>query len=124
MKKLITVCATLGVMGLTSVPAHSGSMEGLIAGMSSALICTFYCPALGPAGSLLATSTGAALTNSLNGAQKKAYAQAILNDTQNFYLDGSVSVTLKGLLDSVQDGSSEAESIDALNAYAQDLMGK
>lgn len=124
MKKLMTICATLAVMGLSSTPAHSASMEGLLAGMSSALICTFYCPVLGPAGSLLATSTGAGLTKSLDGAQKKAYAQAILNDTQSFYLNGTMSISLNGLLNSIQDGSSEAESIDQLNDYALKLIAE
>ena len=85
--------------------------------------CSLYCSAVGPAGLILMTSSAVTLAQALDG-QGKELAKAILNDTQEFYQNGTLTTTLAQFIAqrSSESELSENEMIDELNDFALSLL--
>jgi hypothetical protein len=103
--------------------APSSSSNKLITGSVGVSACSLYCSAVGPAGLILMTSSAVTLAQALDG-QGKELAKAILNDTQEFYQNGTLTTTLAQFISqrSSESELSENEMIDELNDFALSLL--
>jgi hypothetical protein len=122
MNKILKTSAILSLMTL-SAPAFSSPAEKMVSGSLGMSACAIYCSVAGPAGFLLMSSSASTFANAADG-QRKAVAQAILNDTQNFYQTGALSSNLEQFVAERKSVSELAENeiIDELNNFAVSLL--
>ncbi len=107
-----------------TAPAYSANsplaLSAFIGGVSA---CTVYCVSLGPVGTILISASALGVTR-LADSERKEIANAILNESQNYYQFGEKSVALEQFINLRKEvvNSSESEIVDELNNYALNIL--
>ena len=93
----------VGVMVVTGVYATTGAVAGAIAGVT----------------------TAAVITEAEVKARREAAAKLLLNDVQNFYQAGNLSINLQSAIALIKEANAElsdAEALDQLNLAALSIL--
>jgi hypothetical protein len=128
MKKMLAVTLLLSLISASAMSGEITEKHGEAIGMSyigTFVITGVYASTGAGVAAVVGATTLAGITQAEIKARREAAAKLLLNDTQAFYQDGSVSVNLQAAITQMKAANAElsdAEALDQLNAAALSIL--
>ena len=128
MKKMLAATLLFSLLSASAMSGEITKKHGEAIGVSylgATVITGVYASTGGIAAGVVSATTLGAITEAEIKARREAAAKLLLNDVQEFYQDGNLSVNLQSAINQMKAANAElsdAEALDQLNATAISIL--